>query len=244
MSLEMVGSLGPDAALEPDDTKPMVARRRARVASTPTWLLRITVESFLIVMSILAALAVENWREQRGNHRLAVKSLLIFEREMRQNLALLDNNAPFHNGMHELLTQAHVDPEHEVDLASVIGFVEALQQEQNQQSLLRNTAWQTALATGALTHIDVETVSALSLTYSMQQRFVEESRASLPRLVQSVTISSIQQRSAVEETYEYVNDLVAAEQELRGFYKQALEIINNTLQAHPSPESVRDTAQT
>ena len=44
-------------------------RVRIRRVSWPAWLLRVFVESFFIMFSILLALAVDNWREGNQNRR-------------------------------------------------------------------------------------------------------------------------------------------------------------------------------
>lgn len=191
---------------------------KLRRPSTPAWLLRLTVESFFMIMSILAALAVDNWRDNTNNHRLAMQSLRIFEREIRQNLARLDDVAPYHSGLRVVVSQARTDSTQRVDVRSVI--------EGLQPTVLLNTAWQTSLATGALTHIDVETVSALSLTYSIQQRFVEDDRLTLPAVLSMGADVVDERHDTMRRIYMYLNDLVAREQQLRAVYQQALETIS------------------
>jgi hypothetical protein len=197
---------------------------RKRVApriSWPAWLLRAFVESFFIMFSILLALAVDNWRENRQHRRLAQQSLQIFEREIRQNLDRIDDVAPYHSGLRSVVAEALTNPGHAADMRSI---VEGLQ-----PTVLLNTAWQTALATGALTHIDVEIVSALSLTYSIQERFREDTRASLPRIAVGSALTNAEFTQQVQRTHAYLNELVSAEQELRGVYEQAITTIRNGL---------------
>jgi len=208
--------------------------RRIRTPNRPAWLLRVLVESFSIVLSILVALAVDNWRDNRNNHQLAMKSLRIFEREIRQNLSRLEDVSPYHSGLRDVVVQAQADPEHGFDVRSIVEGV--------RPTVLLNTAWQTALATGALTHIDVETVSALSLTYSIQQRFVDDGRVSYQRLAGSEAPAGAESRAMVSTTSTYLSDLVTAEQQLRGVYEQALQIIDRTLQGQPGepePDTLR-----
>ena len=192
--------------------------RRLRVrTSTPAWLLRVVVESFFIMFSILLALAVDSWRESRSHRRLAQQSLQIFENEIRRNLSRLDDVAPYHTGLKSVVQQAQVNGGSILEIQSI---VEGLQ-----PTVLLNTAWQTALATGALTHINVETVSALSLTYSIQERFREESRSAMPRVTLSANPTRDQIARAIGDTNAYLTQLVAGEAELRGVYQQALQII-------------------
>jgi len=202
----------------PDSQARRPKQRRGR---RPAWLLRMAVESVLIIVSILAALAVDGLRDNANNRKLADQSLHIFRREIRQNLARLSDDALYHDGLRTVVRQAYQDPSQKVDLRSI---AEGLQ-----PTVLLNTAWQTALATGALTHIDVETVSALSLTYSIQQRFADDSRALLPARLANGGLLMDNSRVTLEETYAYVNHLVRGEQELRGVYEQALQLLDVTL---------------
>jgi hypothetical protein len=221
MSVDTIGSLGPfQTEIEPAP----LTRSRRRTPSTPAWLLRITVESFFVVLSILAAFAVENWRDNVNNQRMAVKSLQIFEREIRQNLAAIEDLTPYHSGILNIVMQARADTTQSVDIRSVMEGLQVVP--------LRNAAWQTALGTGVLTHIDVETVWGLSLTYSRQQRFIEDTRAALPSAVLLQGDSSDELRQTVQAAYIYMNELVKGEQDLRGFYNEALETITRTLQQH------------
>jgi hypothetical protein len=218
MSVETIGSLGP---FQTETDADNMMRSRRPPPSTPAWLLRITVESFFIVLSILAAFAVENWRDTNNNQLLAVRSLQIFEREIRQNLAAIEDAAPYHSGILNVVTQARVDSTQRVDVRSVM--------EGLQLTPLRNAAWQTALGTGVLTHIDVETVWALSLTYSRQQRFAEDVRAVLPSAVDLHGDSPDERRHAIQAAYIYMNELVKGEQDLRGYYNEALQTITRTM---------------
>ncbi|MEX2282116.1 MAG: hypothetical protein WEE89_06510 [Gemmatimonadota bacterium] len=206
-------------------------RRLARL-STPTWLVRVFIESSFIMLSILLALAVDEWRENRSHRLLAQQSLMIFEREIRQNLARLDDVVPYHSGLVNVVAQIRADPTRATDIRSIVEGLET--------NVMLNTAWQTALATGALTHMDVETVSALSLTYSLQQRFSEESRLSIPRIWVAGSLSRDELGRTIEETYAYLTDLLTSEQQLRGVYREALEIIQRV---GPAEEDSASTGQ-
>ncbi|NIU34440.1 MAG: hypothetical protein GWM92_00975 [Gemmatimonadetes bacterium] len=92
-------------------------------------------------------------------------------------------------------------------------------------TVLLNTAWETAVATGALNYMGYETVSALSLTYSLQERFEDFSRTRLPRLNPVGTGSEGELRVAIRQALNYVQELSQREQELIGIYQQALHLI-------------------
>ena len=210
--------------------KPKRERRiRVRRPTWPGWLARVLLESFFIMLSILLALAVDNWSEGRRHQRLAQQSLQIFDRELRQNMAVVESNAPYHKGLRGVVAEAVANPTAAADMRSIVEGLKAAR--------LRNTAWETALASGALTHIDVETISGLSLTYSFQERFRQLSMAASERV--SLISESDGDLSArtVRDIYAYLNELVEAEEELIVHYKLALERIGAQLLL-TSPDSL------
>lgn len=183
------------------------------------WIIRATVESVLIVTSILLALAVDEWRENEGHEELANQALLSFAREIRQNQARIEDAAPYHRGLRQVIARLAYDERggSAADLQSVVEGLEP--------TVLLNTAWETAVATGALNYMGYETVSALSLTYSLQERFEDFSRTRLPRLNPLGTSSESELRVAIRQALNYVQELSQREQELIGIYQQALHLI-------------------
>jgi hypothetical protein len=73
--------------------------------------------------------------------------------------------------------------------------------------------------------MDVETVSGLSLTYSLQQRFRDEMGRGVPRLIITPATSAQEKLTQIQQTLNYLTDLVRAEQQLQEVYSQALEVI-------------------
>jgi hypothetical protein len=195
----------------------------ARLSGTPEWLLRVSIESLLIVMSILLALAVDQWRENRNNRLLALQSLEIFERELERNLARLDDVIPYHNGLRDVATEMAAEPERIVEVRSLMEGLRPV--------VLQNTAWEAALATGALRHIDVETVAALSWTYSNQERFREELRVGAPRMVPGAGANLTEVQQAVA----YLTEMTRSEQELHGYYVEALETLARAIGPRRTP---------
>jgi hypothetical protein len=181
------------------------------------WILKGLVESTFVVASILLALAVDEWAQNREYAELADQSLGIFEREIRQNRARLEDASPYHQGIRDLLGQMRELPQAPMDIRSI---VEGLT-----PPVLLNTAWETSLATGALTHMEFEVVSALSLTYSIQEGFSNRTRVERPRVSASDALSAEESREQVEEAYEYVSALARDESELLSVFEQALELI-------------------
>lgn len=198
------------------------------------WIIKGLLESVLLIGSILLALAVDEWAEDRDYAELANQSLAIFQREILQNRARLEDSRPYHGGIRDLLAQMRVTPGVSADARRVMEGLEP--------PVLLNTAWETALATGALTHMDFEIVSALSLTYSIQETFEDRNRLERPRLGSGEGLSNAQRVEQIEDAYQYVAALTRGEDELMTVYEQALSLINSYL--GEGDASVRDSSAT
>lgn len=181
------------------------------------WIIKGLIESIFVVGSILMALAVDEWSQNKDYAEIAGQSLGIFEGEIRRNQARLEDVAPYHRGIGDLLSQMRMMPEEVTDVRSIM--------EGLTPPVLLNTAWETALATGALTHMDFEVVSALSLTYSIQEGFESRSRLERPRFSGVEGISHARAQEQLDEAYEYVAGLTRDESELLTVFHQALELI-------------------
>ena len=94
---------------------------------------------------------------------------------------------------------------------------------------LLQTAWQTAVATGALTHLDYETVAALSLTYTLQDRFREDSRTGFQAIMQASDFKPGEAEMAVHSADNYLRETVTSENDLRATYAQAEKILRKKL---------------
>lgn len=197
------------------------------------WILRGLVESLFVVGSILLALAVDEWAQEQEYAELASQSLGIFEREISQNRARLDDQVPYHTGIRDFLSGMRVETSAPSDVANIMEGLDP--------PVLLSTAWETALATGALTHMEFEVVSALSLTYSIQEGFENRIRVDRPRISALDPVTPLQARARIEEALEYVSALVQDEAELITVYDQALALIalhRSEHDEHPSDSSV------
>lgn len=196
----------------------------------PAWLSQLLVESSMIVLSILLALWVNAWQERKANERLATQSLVNFLKEIQQNQARLDDAVPYHEGLNTALKQMIESNavRSQTDLFQMVGLGGV------RTPFLLDTAWQTALATGALTHMDYETVSALSLTYTLQARFRETGRSGNPSALFSAELSPSAATAAARSVVLFLDEMTANEQDLRAVYSQAAAVIRQKLEAtHP-----------
>ena len=122
--------------LSPSETEGSLSRR--------AWISRVLVESILVVGSILLALALDEWNEGQDYQDLATLSLVNFEREIQQNRLRLEGVTPFHVGLRDVLANMDTGGA-DVYTTMVRNILESFQ-----PAILVSTAWETAVAAGAL----------------------------------------------------------------------------------------------
>lgn len=183
------------------------------------WLPRVMFESALITVSILLALGLDEWREDRQDEETVELAMSNFLYELRQNRARVDDAAPFNRGLRDVMNQRFRDG----DITSTTEFIDIL--ESYNTVVLQSTAWETALATGSVTIMDYNMVSALSLTYGLQNRYQQTTRDGLADLMQPANLTSEQLEVAVYNAVRYLDNVITMETELSVVYGEAEAII-------------------
>lgn len=185
------------------------------------WLPRALVESLLIVMSILLALALDEWREERERQERVERSLGNFFNELSQNASRIDSVRAYHRGVLQLLQdRAATDQVDAVEFRNIMSTLQPV--------VLTSSAWDTAVATGVLSHMDFELVSALTLTYNTQLRFDENYRTMVRTLLAPQSLAADNLHASAYNAARFVAELGQAESELRAYYEQTLEILDAT----------------
>ena len=204
----------------------------------PAWLAEVIVQSIAVTVSILLALWVDQWKQGRAERTLARESLTNFVTEIQRNESRIVDVLPYHQALESNLMQ--VGKSHSVrtqaDFESAIGL------DGLRPPALLQTAWQTAIATGALTHLDYQTVSTLSLTYTAQDRFREDSRTGFQSVMQASNFAPGSASSAVRSADNYLREVVSAETDLRATYAEAVKILTKKLNAMDG-KVIADTTQ-
>ena len=192
------------------------------------------VESVLVVGSILLALALDEWKEDREFEDLASRSLVNFEREIQQNRLRVEDVTLFHAGLRDVL--ANMDASRgAVPTTTIRNIMEGFQ-----PALLVSTAWETAVATGALGYMDYDVVAGLSLTYNMQERLVTLNQSGLNDLLVG-GFRSGEADLLVYAANRYMRELTEAEQRLQGVYDLVLGLIAETLGERPDTTAGADS---
>ena len=211
--------------------------------ATYVWLPQVIFESMLIVISILVALGLDEWRSDRQDAENIEHALSNFISEIQQNRARVEDAAPFNQGLHHVLSRRQ-----EVRaIESVATFINII--DSYSPVVLQSTAWETALATGALARMDYNLVSALSLTYSLQNRYQQVSRIGKAQMTSPQNLSQDKLELAVYNAIRYLDDVTRMETELSVVYTEAESVIRSAKrimsgEPEPEPESLAiDLAQ-
>lgn len=204
---------------------------------TSIWLSRVLFESFLIMISIVAALALDEWRENRQNEEMVEHALDNFLLEIRQNRARLEDAAPFNNGLRDVLVRRHVEGGIS-DVTDFVGIVESYS-----PGMLQATAWETALATGALAKMDYDIVAALSLTYSLQSRYQQTQIERAANLTSPQNLSAENLELAVFNSIRYLNDVTRMEAELAAVFEEADAVLRRARLPRDAPVAIDSTAR-
>jgi len=196
------------------------------------WLPQVIFESALIVVSILVALGLDEWREKREDDHTVQQALANFVREIGQNQSRIDDAAPFNQG---LLNVMKSRSEHN-GIGSVDEFVNMV--ESYAPVVLQSTAWETAMATGSLAKMDYNLVSALSLTYSLQNRYQVATRTGFAELTSPQNLSEEKLDLAIYNSVRYLGDITGMETELGVIYSEAASIIRGGTIADEVDDSI------
>ena len=88
--------------------------------ATSVWLPRVLFESALITVSILLALALDEWRDEKQNMETVGHAMSNFLREIKQNKERIEDAAPFNRGLHDVLSRRYA----EGDILSTTEFID------------------------------------------------------------------------------------------------------------------------
>ncbi len=200
------------------------------------WLPQVTIESILIVVSILVALGLDSWREERNDEKFVRTALSNFQIEIQRNQARIDDAAPFNQGLRTVLSQHYGVG----DIDTVDEFVSMV--EIYSPAALQSTAWDTALATGSLAKMEYSLVSALSLTYSLQDRYDSSTRSGMNDLTSPQYLSEDKLKLAIYNSIRFLDDVTGMEEELAVIYVEASRVIQAALTQLDASDSDTDNS--
>ena len=137
----------------------------------------LALESAMIVLSVLLALAASRWVDSRKQQQLATQAVASFDHEIRANQQRVLEVYPYHQALAaaarrlDSLGATHSYAEWKRQVPAWSGF---------RPPDVTTTAWQTALTTGALANLPYSQVGALSDAYTIQTKLDAFTGASIP----------------------------------------------------------------
>jgi len=150
---------------------PAAGRRKAAVH----WIL----EGLLIVVSVLLAFAVSEFREARAERELTGRVLRGIKAEMEYNVGVLEPFVPMHTNWMQALANVDASAGDQTGLQVWFATRPPLPLDGTSPfPFLRRSAWDAAVAGGTLRLIDYDVAAALADVYGMQ----EQARANVQRL--------------------------------------------------------------
>jgi len=198
----------------------------ARTRRLPVWLPKALFESALIVLSVLLALAVDEWREDRARQRRVAESLEGIRAELAENRRLVREAERYHTALADTFAAlagrgvARPDPSvHPQGLLSPA-------------AVLRN-AWESAESSGALNDIPYAQVLRLSRVYARQAEYELLTRSLLGSAYDQLA------RAGLEAFIGRYTHYIALEQDFAGRERQLSELYDRALAALPRSPTTR-----
>lgn len=205
---------------------PVTSTARAEPASTgaPRWerrsVIRLLLEVALIASGVFLGMAGDAWREREQKRDAARASLRRFRAEIAANRQAV----------------AAVREYHVTTLASVRAYLGKDHKTRNvadvklnglQWVTFEHTAWDLALATQSLAHLDADVAFALSRIYSTQQLYADLTRG----MTQAMYLLPLQDNfdAFAEAANAFFGDVTFIEPKLLAMYDELLPKLDRTL---------------
>jgi len=182
------------------------------------WLSHLLIQPFMIILSILAALAVNQWQESRARDQRVAEARSAFANEIRSNhdLLLSENHLPHHRRLQEEYARAAKGEPADATSFFTSGV---------HPTPLRDSAWRILSGSATLMHLPPQIVLALSDIYRAQDSIEKRNEGFLNaiRAPRSDRETPAYAKDVVLSINRYLNDLVPAEESLIRSYEHALK---------------------
>lgn len=171
------------------------------------------VEAAVVVLSVLLAFGVRNWRQNEKNEKLAQLALQNLVQEIRYNKRGIKRALPKHVSRLDTLLSKNPPP---------IGLY-------FYRAYVQNSAWKTAQNIGAVPYMNFAIVREASEIYRFQKRYNDLTQSineTLNRVRFRVEKGDTTKLNLYKGTISILRDLIRLEKELLKTYNSALQIIN------------------
>ena len=188
----------------------------APMAERSSWLPKVIVEVVLISAGVFLALLGDQWRENAHDRRLAMDSLRRFRTEIVANQKSVASVKDYHVTLYKSL-QAYLGADPKTRARETVR-INGLQ-----PAFFEQTAWDLALATQSLSHIESDLAFRLSRAYGLQRAYGQF----------TINIMQAIYLRPMEENFDglaaYYGDLVLWEPQLLQMYDDLLPRIDRAL---------------
>jgi hypothetical protein len=182
-----------------------------------SWLSQLIIQPIMIVLSILAALAVNNWQESRTLAKHVADARAAFTNEIQANkdLLLSENYLPHHR---------HLQSEYEKIVKGEAADSGAFFETGVHPAPLRDSAWRMLSGSAILLELPSELVLALSDIYRAQDSIEKDNHGFLSAIIvpRSDRDTPAYAKDVALSIRLYLNDLVPAEERLVRNYDHTL----------------------
>lgn len=200
------------------------------------WLVRALFESALIILSIIAALAVNEWRDQRELESQVQRARVAFAQEIAANHATLANEQsglPYHKRLWQRYQEIGTKP------VITIEDLEPIYKEFPtgvHMLRLRDAVWRSFSGSDLLRRLDQRDLFLLAEIYRQQEEIDDFNQAMYAawRQMDSQAESPGYVKDGVRSTRAYLADIIAAEGRLQKLYHQAGERFGRS-ESSPQP---------
>lgn len=195
----------------------------ARHAERHGWQ-RLVFEVALLVASAMLALAVNDWNNDRERARLAHRVLLELKSEIEQNRQAVDGVLGYHEKMRENFRASREA------LAKGEAWEYPAEFEGLNQILFQRTAYDAALQSQTLPHLESPTLSALSALYTQQDEYTQNLRLYAAATLQTDDKDSRRDLRLTEYCF---RQMASSERKLAGLLEKAAAAVATELNAKP-----------
>lgn len=183
---------------------------------------RLVIEIVLLIASAMLALAVDDWNDDRARGRLAGRVLLELKVEVEQNRKAIDDVLGYHEQMRESFHKSREA------LAKGETWEYPAAFDGLNQILFQRAAYDAALLSQTLPHLDSRTLSALSVLYTQQEEYTQNLRMFAAATLQTDDKDSSRDLRLTENCFK---QMAAAERRMIGLLDKAATAIAAELAA-------------
>ncbi len=185
------------------------------------------IDGLLIVFSVLFALAINKLAENYQTNKRKNIALNSIKMELKNNSKIIKEWNQTHQEIKQKLDEILAGKNDSLNSKLIEGnrlHFETLTSKPFINSLMSNTAWETAQTTGIISEFDFETIQKLTFVYNLQNIITEKSSMKIIEMLYDRRIMKIDEKNTLLiELNTRISDLVGQEQGLEYLINDAIK---------------------